>query len=104
MAKLLGKNDVHTRWGVAFGETEGTAIELRTQPRRRRAADEQDRLQQRREIPWDVAEGLVSILQDGSTSYVTRSGRLPLEQINGTGMKGLRQACGALVHGSWFYR
>lgn len=33
---------------------------------------------------WDTAEGLPMIIQDGSTSYVTGSGGLPLEQISGT--------------------
>jgi RHS repeat-associated protein len=32
---------------------------------------------------WDVAEGLPLLLQDGSTSYVTGPGGLPLEQVNG---------------------
>ena len=33
---------------------------------------------------WEVAEGLPLIVQDGSTSYVTGPGGLPLEQISGT--------------------
>ena len=32
---------------------------------------------------WDAAEGLPELLQDGSTSYVTGPGGLPLEQIAG---------------------
>ena len=33
---------------------------------------------------WDTAEGLPLIIQDGSTSYVSGPGGLPLEQISGT--------------------
>lgn len=33
---------------------------------------------------WDVADGLPLILKDGSTSYVTGAGGLPLEQVNGS--------------------
>ena len=33
---------------------------------------------------WDLGEGLPLIIKDGSTSYVTGPGGLPLEQISGT--------------------
>jgi RHS repeat-associated protein len=35
------------------------------------------------QFTWDVAEGLPLIIQDGSTSYVTGPGGLPLEQVGG---------------------
>ena len=34
---------------------------------------------------WDLAEGLPLVLSDGSTSYVTGPGGLPLEQVTATG-------------------
>jgi len=33
---------------------------------------------------WDIAEGLPLLLVDGSTSYVTGPGGMPLEQVTGT--------------------
>jgi RHS repeat-associated protein len=36
------------------------------------------------EYTWDTAEGMPLLIGDGSTSYVTGPGGLPLEQISGT--------------------
>ena len=63
---------------------------------------------------WDEAEGLPVIIGDGSTSYVTGPGALPLEQISSTGSvlyylqdqlgstRGLTDSSGATV-GSFTY-
>ncbi|MFI7501793.1 RHS repeat-associated core domain-containing protein [Streptomyces sp. NPDC049687] len=39
---------------------------------------------QTRAYSWNVVEGLPTIIADGSNSYITGPGGLPLEQINGT--------------------
>ena len=34
---------------------------------------------------WDEAEGMPSIIQGGSTKYITGPGGLPIEQVDGSG-------------------